>query len=591
MPARVRSSAVRRRWAVALALCTLLPICACSTKSSSTTSTPVTPDTAAPSTDEALASSSLTSSNAAPGETQFSAPGQGPVLWGMSQHGAAASQSPPRYPVAVASDGRYLVDDAGQPWRVQADAAWLMSAEATPEEVDDYLATRKAQGFNSFYLMAMVHPGGYKDWAPNAPNNLAGDPPFATPNDFSTAGASPESERYWKWIDSIVEKANDHGMVVMLAYTYLGFRGGDQGWYAEVLDQRDRQTLFDWGKWIGARYRNARNLIWFGLGDFAPPEDSEGAVRARTIADGIKAAGAQQLFMAEPTGGDGIPSEAPEFGPIVDMNSFYGYGPGDKGMVYQTANDAYRIHPALPAWMEEGTYEYENNTGTFSGEPWDTRRGRFWSVLGGGTAGDGFGSREVWHWENFPASWHTPGADYSTFAFDLFASLPWWTLRPSGTDAGFAGFDLIPSGGGTYSHDDFITSALTEDRHWLLAYVPVTNGGARTFSVDAGALDGAVRARWFDPATGTYLAIGDGEAHAMKGAQDFTTPGARADGTDDWLLVLDTEPAPCGTISAAGLYTAPASPPPAGIVCEVTATSQRDLAVVARSADLAAGDR
>ena len=81
----------------------------------------------------------------------------------------------------------------------------------------------------------------------------------------------------------------------MLAYTYLGFRGGDQGWYAEVLAQRDRQTLYDWGKWLGSRYRDASNVIWFGLGDFAPPDGSEGAARARAIADGIKAAGARQL--------------------------------------------------------------------------------------------------------------------------------------------------------------------------------------------------------------------------------------------------------------------------------------------------------
>jgi hypothetical protein len=578
----MRSSVACRRWAVGLVLCALLPITACSTKSSGTT---VTPAAAAPS----PAPGSLASSTVSPGVTQFSAPDQGAVMWGMSQSKAAPQQAAATYPVAVAPNGRYLVDDAGQPWRVQADAAWLMSSEATPEQVDDYLTTRRAQGFNSFYLMAMVHPGGYKDYAPNAPNDLAGDPPFATPNDFSTAGGSPESERYWQWIDSIVAKAADHGMVVMLAYTYLGFRGGDQGWYAEVLEQRDRQTLFDWGKWIGTRYRDAKNLIWFGLGDFAPPEGSEGAARARAMADGIKAAGAQQLFMAEPTGGDGIPSRAPDFGPIVDMNSFYGYGPGDKGAVYQTANDAYRIHPALPAWMEEGTYENENNTGTFSGQPWDTRRGRFWSVLGGGTAGDGFGSSEVWQWRNIPASWHTPGADYSRFAFDLFAAMPWWTLRPSGTDAGFAGFDLVPSGGGTYGKTDFITSALTEDRHWLLAYVPVTHDGARTFSVDTDALDGPVRARWFDPATGTYLAIGDGQAHPMAGAQSFTTPGARGDGTDDWVLVLDTEPDPCGTISSTGLYTAPSTPTPAGVVCEVTATRQSDLAVVSRSGNVASG--
>jgi hypothetical protein len=525
------------------------------------------------------------SSSAGPGAVQFSAPGREPVTWGLLETGGAASAPDATYPLAVAPNGRYLVDQSGRPWRVQADAAWVMSTEATPSEVDDYLTTRKSQGFNSFYLMAMVHQGGYKA-APDAPNDKAGDPPFATPGDFSTAGGSPASERYWQWIDSIVAKAAAHGMVVMLAYTYLGYEGGSQGWYRDVLAQRSRQVLFDWGQWLGNRYRNATNLVWFGLGDFTPPAGSEGASRVQAIAEGIKSGGARQLFMAEPSGPDGLPAEVDGFGPLVDQNSFYGYGPGGEGEVYETADRAYRFSPPKPAWMEEGTYEFENNTGKFSGQPWDTRRGRFWSVLGGGTAGDGFGARDVWSWTNIPASLQSAGADYSSAAFDLFALLPWWTLQPSGTDPGFAGFDLVPAGGGTYGQSDFITSALTEDRHWLLAYVPVTGKGSRTFSVDMSALDGPVRARWFDPATGTYLAIGDGQWHPVAGVQSFTTPGLRSDHTDDWLLVIDAVPDPCGSISASGLFTAPTTAPPPGLDCEVTASRSSDLAIVSRSGGL-----
>ncbi len=315
-------------------------------------------------------------------------------------------------------------------------------------------------------------------------------------------------------------------MVVMLAYTYLGFRGGDQGWYADVLSQRDRQTLFDWGKWLGARYRNDPNVIWFGLGDFTPPDGSEGAARAQAIADGIKAAGATQLFMAEPTGGDGIPSEVDGFGSIVDMNSFYGYGPSDKGAVYETADQAYRIQPTLPAWMEEGTYEYENNTGTFSKEPWDTRRGRFWSVLGGGTAGDGFGSHDVWQWKNFPSSLQTPGADYSRYAFDLFAIASLVDAASVGDRSRLRRLRSHPVRGRHVRGDGLHhVRRRREDRHWLLAYVPVTKKGARTFTVDTDALDGPVRARWFDPATGTYLAIGDGQLDAHVRAAELHDAG------------------------------------------------------------------
>jgi Protein of unknown function (DUF4038)/Putative collagen-binding domain of a collagenase len=513
---------------------------------------------------------------------QFSAVGDEEITWGIAESGRGYAAAAAEFPLRVAAGGRHLVDDRGRPWRIQADAAWLMSALATPDEVDRYLETRRAQGFNAFYLHAMVHPGGYEA-APNAPANAQGDPPFAAPGDFSTAGASPASERYWQWIDSIIDKAAAHGMVVMLAYTYLGFDGGDQGWYREVMEQPDRKALFDWGRWLGTRYKGQPNIVWLGLGDFTPPPGSEGAARARAIARGIQAAGATQLFMAEPSSPDEIPGQVPGFGRVVDVNSFYGYGPDGEGNVYETAERAWDLSPRKPAWMQEGTYEYEDNTGNFTREPWETRRGRYWSVLGGGTAGDGFGSRDVWQWQDFPAALTSPGADYSAYAFDLFASLPWWQLRPSGTDPGFAGTTLVTQGRGLWGGSDYITSALTDDHEWLLAYVPVTHQGARRFQVDMGALGGPVRARWFDPSAGTYLAISDGYAFPNEGTRRFTTPGLRNDGTDDWLLVLDASGEPrCGTVTAAGEYTAPANTP-AGVNCQVTATLRSDPSVVARA--------
>jgi Protein of unknown function (DUF4038) len=238
------------------------------------------------------------------------------------------------YPLKVSSSGRYLVDQNNVPWRVQADAGWLMSTNATPAEVDIYLATRKLQGFNSFYLYAMAHAGGFAA-APHAPLNYNGDPPFATPNVFSTAGATAASERYWTWIDSIIDKAAANDMVVMLAYTYLGYGGGSQGWYQELLAQPSRQACTDWGRWLGNRYKDKSNIIWLALGDYTPPAGSEGEARTLAVIDGIKAAGATQLFMAEPTGGSAVPTlDATAFASVIDMNSFYGYGPTGRGENY-----------------------------------------------------------------------------------------------------------------------------------------------------------------------------------------------------------------------------------------------------------------
>ena len=152
-------------------------------------------------------------------------------------------------------------------------------------------------------------------------------------------------------------------MVVMLAYTYLGWSGGDQGWYQDILAQPSRRTLFDWGVWLGNRYKDEANMIWLGLGDFAPPTAPKArCVLARSPTGSSRPAPASCSWRKRPPP-DSIPGEVPDFGPIVDQNSFYGYGPDGIGTVYETADRAWKATPTRPAWMQEGTYEYERQLG------------------------------------------------------------------------------------------------------------------------------------------------------------------------------------------------------------------------------------
>jgi hypothetical protein len=498
-----------------------------------------------------------------------------PVSWSVAE---VEDEAPARpvFPLRVASSGRYLEDQGGRPFRVQADAAWFMSTSATLDEVEAYLALRQAQGFNAFYLMAMVHAGDYAD-IPHAPGSSAGDPPFREPGVFATP-----NEPYWRWIDFIVDRAARRGLAVMLAYTYLGYQGGPQGWSREVLRQPSADACYRWGLWLGSRYKAKANVVWFALGDYTPPPGSEGARRVRRIIDGIKAAGATQLFMAEMSPPDTLPSDVPDLGAAIDQNSFYGYGPQGSGFVYETADRAWAVTPPRPAWQQEGIYEFDPNVKAFTGAPWETRRARLWSALAGGTAGDGFGSRDTYKWVRFPASLFSPGAGYSTVAFRLFGSLPWWRLRPSGTRPGYAGRDLVLAGGGTRGTPDYVTSALAEGGSHLLAYVPPTGVAARAITVDLTALSAPARARWFNPATGAWTGMAAGPAGAAPAT--FTTPGDNGTGANDWVLVLDTPRATpagrCGTISQSGLYTPGVARE--GASCEVTAVSRSDASVVAR---------
>jgi hypothetical protein len=285
--------------------------------------------------------------------------------------------------------------------------------------------------------------------------------------------------------------------------------------------------------------------------------------------------------MAEMSPPDTLPSDVPDFADLIDQNSFYGYGPGGNGLVYETARRAWAVTPPRPAWQQEGIYELDSNVSAFTGASWETRRARFWSVLAGGIAGDGFGSRDAYRWAGVPASLFTPGARDSAIAFRFFASLPWWTLRPSGAGPGEAGRDLVLSGGGRRGGSDYVTAALAGGGTHLVAYVPPTGSVPRTITVDLGSLALPARARWFNPASGAWTGIASNLTRG--GPRAFTTPGDNGTGLDDWVLVLDPDVAPgtrCGTITPAGLYMPPKKFP-AGVVCQVTATSRSDRSVQA----------
>src|SRR5215813_6238625 len=190
------------------------------------------------------------------------------------------------FPLKVSADGRFLVDQNDQPFRIQGDSAQSLIANLTYDEADTYLSYRQAQGFNSVNINLLEHK-----FAINAPANRNGDAPFTSPGNFSTP-----NENYFAFADSIIDLAASKGMLVSLAYMYLGYGGGDEGWWAELTNSTNTQTIcYNFGLYLGNRYRSRDNILWVVGGDFFPPPGSEGETRLKRILEGIQAAGATQL--------------------------------------------------------------------------------------------------------------------------------------------------------------------------------------------------------------------------------------------------------------------------------------------------------
>ncbi len=446
------------------------------------------------------------------------------------------------WPLSVAESHRHLQDASGRPFRANIDAAWFAPAEfwlADPESAasfDHYLENRRAKGFTGMLMMGMVQTGynSYRNieegaYAHLPANRISGVQPLLVPDDFTTP--NPE---YWQNLRAIVARAGEYGIAVCLAYNYLGYPNTNEGWWKQLSGPANTlEGMRGFGTWLAELLADCKNIIWYPYGDMNP-EPGEGSDRIRATIEAIRDARPGAIFAAELCSPDDVIGDNADADELLSVNSFYGFGPDSNGEVWRTADEAWRATPTRPCWTCEPQYDGAEIGG--SGTTADVREAEWWSVLGGGTAGQVYGAVGVYNFARTAGPWgpdwrtrlDAAGARDAAHQFAFWADLPWWTFAPSGTDAGFLGTELITAG-----QDDglrHIGAAGTPDGAWAAAYVP-NRDERRTFSVDAGWAAAASTARWFDPTDGTWQ-----NAAAEDGT--FTTPGPNAAGDLDWVLVL-----------------------------------------------------
>jgi uncharacterized protein DUF4038 len=92
----------------------------------------------------------------------------GPVV-GTGQESVKIAQ------LRISPSRRYLVDQNNAPFLLQGDAAWSLIVAMSDAEVEQYLANRRAKGFNTVIVELIEHR-----FAKKPPFNEAGDAPFCT---------------------------------------------------------------------------------------------------------------------------------------------------------------------------------------------------------------------------------------------------------------------------------------------------------------------------------------------------------------------------------------------------------------------------
>ena len=283
-------------------------------------------------------------------------------LIGASLLGLLSPASAAVFPLRTADNGRFLIDQKGEPFLVVGDTAWSLIAQLSDEDIDRYLDDRQRRGFNSIIVNLIEHR-----FSSNPPMTRAGLPPFAKTGDFSMPNPA-----YFDFAHKVVEKANDRRIVVWLFPTYLGYGGGDDGFFRE-MQESGRESLRSYGRFVGKRFKDLPNIVWVMGGDFTPKQEDQWVVAE--VAEGICEEDSTHLMT-----GHGSPehSAVVAFGEEewLTVNSVYSYEktllpPGRDGIStpFDPSIRSYRVHVRGRAQFDAPIKFAAKPTGRYSAGP------------------------------------------------------------------------------------------------------------------------------------------------------------------------------------------------------------------------------
>lgn len=443
----------------------------------------------------------------------------GPGVVGADQLPSEAEAStaivpPLSYPLRASPNNRYLVDQTNTPALLVGDAPHSLFVNLTPAQAKFYFKNRAKYGINILWIEILcdAYTGGRADGS-----TYDGIVPFLTPGDFSTP-----NPRYFHRVDEMIQLAAQSGITVLLDTVDTG------GWIG-ALDNSGPVKAHRYGRYLGNRYQNFRNIIWISGNDFQTwRTNSTDNRNVYEIMRGIAETDPNHLQTTQLNYWASGSLDDPLLSRYTTLAGAYTYYP-----TYAEVLKEYNAAHFRPTFMEEANYEFENNTGMDYGNAATLRRQEYWTMLSGAT-GQLYGNHYTWM---FAPGWQsnldTPGIVQLRYMKRFFARRAWWTLVPDQKHT------VVTQGYGTFARsgsinaNDYVTAAIAPSGGLALAYCPTST----TLTVDMQNMRGMTSARWFDPSNGTYTAI-VGSPFANSGSRQFTTPGTNGDGDLDWVLVL-----------------------------------------------------
>jgi hypothetical protein len=438
------------------------------------------------------------------------APGVGPAPVLPAAPGQLLPTNAAVYPLKVGPTRRYLIDRDGRPFLVVGDSPQALIARESPGRAAYFFADRKAAGFNSVWinLLCDTYTGGRADG-----KTYDGIAPFMTPGDLATPNPA-----YFARADQMIRLAAANGLAVFLDPIETG------GWL-HVLRSNGVAADYEYGRYLGERYRHYPNIVWLDGNDFQTWRNPEDDAVALAVARGIRSTDPNHLQTSELNYPTSSSLDDARWNAIVGLDAAYTYAP-----TYAEVLHAYSRRDRVPVFMVEANYEGEH---AYTG-PLTLRRQEYWTMLSGAT-GQLYGNKYTWQFlPGWQSHLNTIGSRQMTFVTNLFSQRRWYDLVPDVKHrlvvSGYESF----SDHGDVNRNGYVAAARTADGRLAIAYLPT----GRAIEVDLTRLSGdRVQAQWYDPTAGTYLGV-PGSPFRRSGGRRLRPPGHNQRGDADWVLVL-----------------------------------------------------
>jgi hypothetical protein len=432
------------------------------------------------------------------------------LLLGFAQTGLAQA-------LRVSDNRRFLVKSDGTPFFWLGDTAWELFHRLTREEADQYLKKRAEQGFTVIQAVVLAELDGLNTPTPEGYRPLDGNDP-----------TKPNAD-YFKKVDDVIDLAAKYGLTIGLLPTWGDKVNGDKG--GAIFTAQNAQT---YGRFLGERYKNRRNIIWILGGDRVvdkPAFLAAWRAMAAGVTEGIGGAD-KGVFTFHPAGGRSSSAEFHQDG-WLDLNmqqTGHCRGAFEHVTIYQD----YQRSPVKPVVNGEPIYEDHpvcfNVKDMGHSNAYDVRRAAYLSMMAG-AMGHTYGCHSVWQMfapgrnpinaplKPWNESLELVGANQLRYLRALIESRPVLERAPKQTvvaDSPRPAESVQASGGKDY----------------LFVYT----GSGLPFTVNLGSISGSeVVAHWFNPRTGDVKPAG---RFPNSGQQQFTPPRNNRDGLD-WVLIVD----------------------------------------------------